>query len=99
MTSLERLRQLNPRLKLAALYTAASPLRGDRPPGVSVVGPPWELRGRRSDRSCATPMPADVRSSSGPSRAQRPSGRSLDARVDGIITSRPDVVRAMLEGR
>jgi glycerophosphoryl diester phosphodiesterase len=23
----------------------------------------------------------------------------LDARVDGIITSRPDVVRAMLEGR
>jgi glycerophosphoryl diester phosphodiesterase len=40
MTSLDRLRQINPHLKLAALYTAASPLRGDPPPGVSVIGPP-----------------------------------------------------------
>jgi len=98
MTSLERLRQVNPRLKLAALYTAASPLRGDPPPGVSVVGPPWEL---------VTIDPSVVRDAHASGRqvvvwsvegaaAVRP---LLDARVDGIITSRPDVVRAMLEGR
>ena len=98
MTSLERLRQVNPRLKLAALYTAASPLRGDPPPGVSVVGPPWEL---------VTIDPSVVRDAHASGRqvvvwsvegaaAVRP---LLDARVDGIITSRPDVVRALLEGR
>jgi glycerophosphoryl diester phosphodiesterase len=98
MTSLERLRALNPRLKLAALYTAASPLRGDPPPGVSVVGPPWEA---------VTSDPALVRDAHASGRqvvvwsvegaaAVRP---LIDARVDGIITSRPDVVRALLEGR
>jgi glycerophosphoryl diester phosphodiesterase len=98
MTSLERLRQLNPRLKLAALYTAASPLRGDPPHGVNVVGPPWEM---------VTGDPTLVRDAHASGRqvvvwsvegtsAVRP---LLDARVDGIITSRPDVVRAMLEGR
>ena len=96
MTSLERLRQ-QPRLKLAALYTAVSPLEATHP-GVSVVGPPWELV-TAIRRWCATPTPAGVRSWSGPSRAPQPSGPLLDARVDGIITSRPDVVRAMLEGR
>jgi glycerophosphoryl diester phosphodiesterase len=98
MTSLERLRALNPRLKLAALYTAASPLRGDPPAGVSVVGPPWEA---------VTSDPALVRDAHASGRqvvvwsvegaaAVRP---LIDARVDGIITSRPDVVRALLEGR
>jgi len=98
MTPLERLRHLNPRLKLAALYTAASPLRGDPPPGVNVVGPPWEM---------VTGDPTLVRDAHASGRqvvvwsvegtsAVRP---LLDARVDGIITSRPDVVRAMLEGR
>jgi glycerophosphoryl diester phosphodiesterase len=98
MASLDRLRQLNPRLKLAALYTAATPLRGDPPPGVSVIGPPWEL---------VTADPSLVRDAHASGRqvvvwsvesrgAVRP---LLDARVDGIITSRPDVVRAMLEGR
>ena len=98
MASLERLRQANPRLKLAALYTAASPLRGDPPAGVSVVGPPWEL---------VTLDPSLVRDAHAGGRqvvVWSVEGRAdvrplLDARVDGIITSRPDVVRAMLEGR
>jgi glycerophosphoryl diester phosphodiesterase len=98
MASLERLRQLNPRLKLAALYTAVTPLRGDPPAGVSVIGPPWEV---------VTQDPSLVRDAHASGRqvvvwsvegaaAVRP---LLEARVDGIITSRPDVVRAMLEGR
>ena len=96
MTSLERLRQIDPKLRLAALYTAASPLRGDPPPGVSVVGPPWEMVS--SDPTLVRDAHASGRqvvvwSVEGPS-AVRP---LLDARVDGIITSRPDVVRAMLE--
>ena len=33
MASLDRLRQVNSHLKMAALYTAASPLRGEPPPG------------------------------------------------------------------
>lgn len=98
MTSLERLRAANPRLKLAALYTAASPLRGDPPAGVTVVGPPWELvsidptlvrdahAGGRQVVVWSVDSPAPIRA-------------LLDARVDGIITSRPDVVRAILDGR
>jgi glycerophosphoryl diester phosphodiesterase len=97
MASLEHLRQLNPRLKLAALYTAATQLRVDPPAGVSVVGPPWEA---------VTADPSLVRNAHASGRqvvvwsvegasAVRP---LLDARVDGIITSRPDVVRAMLDG-
>lgn len=98
MASLERLRQANPRLKLAALYTAASPLRGDPPAGVSVVGPPWELVA--ADPTLVRDAHASGRQvvvwSVEGAAAVRP---LLDARVDGIITSRPDVVRAMLEGR
>jgi glycerophosphoryl diester phosphodiesterase len=98
MTSLERMRALNPRLKLAALYTAASPLRGDPPPGVSVVGPPWEA---------VTSDPALVRDAHASGHqvvVWSVEGAAavpplIDARVDGIITSRPDVVRALLEGR
>jgi glycerophosphoryl diester phosphodiesterase len=97
MASLERLRQLNPRLKLAALYTAASPLRGDPPPGVSVIGPPWELVA--IDPSVVRDAHAGGRQvvvwSVEGAAAVRP---LLDARVDGIITSRPDVVRALLDG-
>jgi glycerophosphoryl diester phosphodiesterase len=96
MTSLEHLKQINPRLKLAALYTAATQLRVDPPSGVSVVGPPWEA---------VTADPSLVRDAHASGRqvvvwsvegaaAVRP---LLDARVDGIITSRPDVVRAMLD--
>jgi len=98
MTSLERLRQMNPRLRLAALYTAASPLRGEPPVGVSILGPPWEM---------VTADPAIVRDAHANGRqvvvwsvdtaaTVRP---LMNARVDGIITSRPDIVRALLEGR
>jgi glycerophosphoryl diester phosphodiesterase len=98
MSSLERLREANPRLKLAALYSATAPLRGDPPAGVTVIGPPWELVGDdpnlvrdahaqgRQVVVWSVDTPAPIRS-------------LLDARVDGIITSRPDVVRAILDGR
>jgi glycerophosphoryl diester phosphodiesterase len=98
MSSLERLRQANPRLKLAALYSATAPLRGDPPSGVTVVGPPWDMVGNdptlvrdahaqgRQVVVWSVDTPAPIRS-------------LLDARVDGIITSRPDVVRAILDGQ
>jgi glycerophosphoryl diester phosphodiesterase len=98
MGSLERLRQINPRLRLAALYGVASPLRGDPPPGVTVIGPPWELvavdpalvRDAHAAGRQVVVWSVDTASAVGP---------LLDARVDGIITSRPDVVRAVLDGR
>jgi glycerophosphoryl diester phosphodiesterase len=98
MTSLERLRQINSHLKLAALYTATAPLREEPPSGVSVVGPPWEMIA--SDPTIVRDAHASGRQvvvwSVEGAQAVRP---LLDARVDGIITSRPDVVRALLEGR
>ena len=98
MASLERLRQANPHLKLAALYTATSPLRGDPPPGVTVIGPPWELL------SSETGLVRDIHASGRQvvvwSVDNAATARALaDARVDGIITNRPDVVRAALAGR
>src|SRR5262249_22791518 len=98
MSSLERLRQANPHLRLAALYTAGAPLRGEPPPGVTVIGPPWELVS--IDPGLVRDAPANGRqvvvwSVDTPA----PIRSLLDARVDGIITSRPDVVRAILEGR
>jgi len=98
MGSLERLRLANPSLKLAALYSAASPIRGELPAGVSVIGPPWET---------VAGDPAIVRDAHANSRqvvvwsvdGPAPVRLLLDARVDGIITSRPDVIRAALEGR
>jgi glycerophosphoryl diester phosphodiesterase len=98
MSSLERLRQANPRLKMAALYTAAAPLRGDPPAGVTVIGPPWELVGNDPNLvrdAHAAGRQVVVWSVDTPS----PIRSLLDARVDGIITSRPDVVRAILDGR
>src|SRR6185436_16667379 len=98
MTSLERLRQANPRLKLAALYTATAPLRGEPPAGVTVIGPPWEL---------VNIDPTLVRDAHAGGRqvvvwsvdSALPVRGLIDARVDGIITSRPDVVRSILDGR
>jgi len=98
MSSLERLRQANPRLKMAALYTAAAPLRGVPPAGVTVIGPPWELVGNDPNLvrdAHAAGRQVVVWSVDTPS----PIRSLLDARVDGIITSRPDVVRAILDGR
>src|SRR5688572_2848530 len=98
MSSLERLRLANPRLQLAALYTATSPLRGEPPPGVKVIGPSWEqVAGDPSvvRDAHATGHQVVVWSVDGAG----PVRQLLDARVDGIITSRPDVVRAVLEGR
>ena len=96
--SLERLRQIDSRLKLAALYTATSPLRGTPPPGVIAIGPPWESIA--ADPTLVRDAHANGRQvvvwSVDGTAAIQP---LLDARVDGIITSRPDVVRAMLEGR
>ena len=98
MASLERMRQANPRLRLAALYTAASPLRGEPPAGVTVLGPPFELV--MLDPSIVREAHANGREvvvwSVDSGAVVRP---LLDARVDGIITGRPDIVRALLEGR
>ncbi len=98
MSSLEKLRQANPRLKMAALYTAAAPLRGDPPAGVTVIGPPWELVGNdpnlvRDAHAAGRQVVVWSVDTASPIRSL------LDARVDGIITSRPDVVRAILDGR
>jgi glycerophosphoryl diester phosphodiesterase len=97
MASLERLHQLSPHLKLAALYTVAMPLRGDPPAGVTVVGPPWEMV--VADPTLVRDAHANGRQlvvwSVDSIAAVRP---LLDARVDGIITNRPDAVRAVLEG-
>lgn len=97
-TSLQRLHAVNPRLRLAAFYTATSPLHGNLPPGVSVIGPPWELVA--GDPSLVREAHANGRQvvvwAIDGASAVRP---MLEARVDGIITSRPDLVRAMLDGR
>ncbi|MGE3269618.1 MAG: glycerophosphodiester phosphodiesterase [Chloroflexota bacterium] len=98
MGSLERLHKINPRLKLAALYTASSPLRGDPPAGVTIIGPPWELIGSEPNLvrdAHAGGFQVVVWSVDGAS----PVASLADARVDGIITGRPDVVRAALVAR
>jgi len=96
--SLERLRQINPRLRLAALFTGANPIKGDAPARAEVVGPSWELVAE--DRSFVVDAHAAGRqvvvwTIEGPAATRE----MLEARVDGIITSRPDVVRALLDAR
>lgn len=98
MGSLERLRLVNSRLKLAALYTAASPLRGEPPIGVTIVGPPWELLA--NEPTLVREIHASGRQVVVWSVDSAAAVRSLaDAKVDGIITGRPDVVRAALAAR
>jgi glycerophosphoryl diester phosphodiesterase len=98
MASLERLHQANPRLKLAALYTATAPLRGEPPRGVTVIGPPWELVG--VDATLVRDAHASGRQVVVWSVDNSLAVRALvDAKVDGIITNRPDVVRAAIERR
>ncbi|MCC7368287.1 MAG: glycerophosphodiester phosphodiesterase [Chloroflexi bacterium] len=98
MASLERLRRINPDIKLAALYTATSPLRGEPPAGVTVIGPPWEVVGM--DASLVRDIHASGRQVVVWSVDNVASVRTLaNARVDGIITGRPDAVRAALEAQ
>ncbi len=96
--SLERLRQVNPRLRLAALYTATNPLKGDPPARADVIGPAWELVA--SDRGLVRDAHAAGRqvvvwTVDAPAATKQ----MIEARVDGIITNRPDVVRSILEER
>jgi glycerophosphoryl diester phosphodiesterase len=93
--SLTRLRQINPRLRLAALYTASNPLRGDPPARAEIVGPQWELVA--SDRNVVRDAHAAGRqvvvwTVDAPTTTRQ----MIDARVDGIITNRPDLVRSLL---
>jgi glycerophosphoryl diester phosphodiesterase len=97
-SSLERLRKTNPKLRLAALYTAGMPLKGDPPASAEIVGPPWEMVA--ADQSLVRDAHAAGRqiivwTVDTPSSINQ----MLDDRVDGIITGRPDVARAILEGR
>jgi glycerophosphoryl diester phosphodiesterase len=98
MASLARVRAINPHLRLAALYTASSPLRGDPPAGVTIVGPPWELL--TNEPTLVRDIHASGRQvvawSVDNAAAVEP---LVHARVDGIITSRPDIVRAALAAR
>jgi glycerophosphoryl diester phosphodiesterase len=98
MGSLERLRQVNSELKLAALYTAASPLRDEPPGGVTVIGPPWELLS--NEPNLVAEIHASGRQVVVWSVDDTSAVRALaEAKVDGIITGRPDVVRAALVAR
>lgn len=98
MDSLARLRAINPRLRLAALYTNTNILRGEPPPGVRVIGPPWEVvasdpflvREAHANGRQVVVWTVDNQAALNP---------VLNARVDGIITNRPDVIRRLLETR
>ena len=97
-SSLERLRKINPKLRLAALYTATTPLKGDPPASAEIVGPPWEMIA--ADQSLVRDAHAAGRqivvwTVDSPASMKL----MLDARVDGIITGRPDLARTLLEGR
>jgi len=96
--SLRRVRELNPRLRLALLYSAQQPLRGDPPSWAYVLGPEWPLV--VGDRAILRDAHAAGRqvvvwTVDNPSQIRQ----AIEARVDGIITNRPDLVRNMLASR
>ena len=96
--SLEKLRQINPTLRLAALYTASNPLKGEPPARAEVIGPVLELV--LSDRDLVRDAHAAGRqvvvwTVDAPTTIRQ----VIAARVDGIITNRPNVVRSILDGR
>lgn len=96
--SLERMREINPRLRLAALYTRDDQPKDDPPARAEVIGPPWELIA--SDRELVREAHGAGRqviawSVDSPGAAKQ----MIEARVDGIITNRPDVIRELLEAR
>jgi glycerophosphoryl diester phosphodiesterase len=92
------MREINPRLRLAALYTREGQLKNDPPARAEIIGPPWELI--TSDRELVREAHGDGRqvvawSVDSPGAAKQ----MIEARVDGIITNRPDVVRGLLDAR
>jgi glycerophosphoryl diester phosphodiesterase len=95
--SLRRFREINPRQRLALIYSSQQPLR-DEPPGwVGVLGPEWSLVA--SERTLvrdahATGRQVVVWTLDTPGQVHQ----AIEARVDGIVTNRPDVVRALLDG-
>lgn len=96
--SLEKLRQINPRLRLAALYSRDNPVRGDPPARAEVIGPSWELIAHDRDLvrdAHAVGRQVVVWNLDGPEAVRQ----MIDARVDGIITARPDLVRSLLDAR
>jgi glycerophosphoryl diester phosphodiesterase len=96
--SLERMRKIDPKLRLAALYTASTPLKGDPPASAEIVGPPWEMIA--GDLSLVRDAHAAGRQVVVWTADTQPSIQMmLDARVDGIITGRPDLARSLLDGR
>lgn len=96
--SLQRLRGVNPRLRLGVLYTAQQPLKGDPPGWAYVLGPEWPVVS--SERTLVRDAHAAGRqvvvwTLDSPGQIRQ----AIDARVDGIITNRPDVARAILDER
>ncbi len=96
--SLQRLRGVNPRLRLGLLYSAQQPPKGDPPPWAFVLGPEWPIVA--NDRALVRDAHAAGRqvvvwTLDNPGQIRQ----AIDARVDGIITNRPDLARAMLDGR
>ena len=96
--SLQRLRGVNPRLRLGLLYSSQQPLKGDPPSWAFVLGPEWSIVA--SERTLVRDAHAAGRqvvvwTVDTPGQVRQ----AIDARVDGIITNRPDVVRAILDER
>lgn len=94
--SLDRLHALSPTLRLALLYTRENPWRGAPPSYANVLGPEWSLVA--ADRDATRSVQATGRqvvawTVDTPQAARQ----MIDARVDGIITNKPDMVRAMLD--
>lgn len=96
--SLERLRAINPKLRLALLFGRENPLRGEPPAGVEVIGPEWNLI--LADKSLVRDAHIAGRQVVVWTVDAIPTTRQMiDARVDGIITNRPDMIRALLDER
>jgi glycerophosphoryl diester phosphodiesterase len=95
--SLRRFREIDPRQRLALIYSSQQPLRDEPPAWVGVLGPEWSLAG--AERTLVRDAHAAGRqvvvwTLDTPGQVRE----AIAARVDGIITNRPDVVRALLDG-
>jgi glycerophosphoryl diester phosphodiesterase len=95
--SLDRLRALNPRLRLALRYGRDNPQPGDVRGGIAVLGPEWTLVQRDPAlvrEAHALGLQVVVWTVDTPESIRQ----AIGARVDGIITSRPDAARRILDG-